>query len=145
MSTLRQALLLIALSALAAAGTHLLHPQAPAWYLVEEKLEPGEVSLAMIQELWQGKVLWIDARSEDRYQQEHIPEALLLNEEHFDQQLFDLIEKLQSNTLPVVVYCDAQKCQASKKVRDALKERVGLPQVHVLRGGWPAWASRKTS
>ena len=136
---IREALLLILLSLLAATAVQWLHPRAPAWYLSEEKLADGEVNLPLIQEKWQADVLWIDARSEERYKAAHIPGALLLNEQSFDQQLFDLIETLQSNTKPVIVYCDAQKCEASKKVRSALTERVGLSNVWVLHGGWPAW------
>jgi 3-mercaptopyruvate sulfurtransferase SseA len=136
---IREAALLVALTFLAASATHWLHPRAPAWYLSAEKLAEGEVNLPLIQEKWKGDVLWIDARTEERYKVAHIPGALLLNEQSFDQQLFDLIETLQSNVKPVIVYCDAQKCEASKKVRIALTERVGLSDVWVLHGGWPAW------
>lgn len=136
---IREALTLLLLTVAAAVATQWLHPRAPAWYQVEEKLAEGEVNVRLIQEQWKGDVLWIDARTEQRYELAHVPGALLLNEQHFDQQLFDLIETLQGNTKPVVIYCDAQRCEASKKVRAALMERVGLGNVWVLRGGWPAW------
>jgi rhodanese-related sulfurtransferase len=136
---IRGAIILLSLTLLAAGLTHQLHPRAPAWYLAKEKPAEGEVNLQEIQERWQGQVLWIDARVRSRYEQQHIPNALLLNEQEFDQQLFDLIETLQSNTKPVVIYCDAQKCQASRQVRDALQQRVGLKNLWILHGGWPAW------
>jgi rhodanese-related sulfurtransferase len=136
---IRGAILLLLLTAVAATATHWLHPRAPVWYLADEPLPEGEVNLTKIEQSWKGDVLWIDARTEERYRVAHVPGALLLNEQHFDQQLFDHIEKLQSNTKPVVIYCDAQKCEASKKVRLALTERVGLTNVWLLHGGWPAW------
>jgi rhodanese-related sulfurtransferase len=136
---IRSAAILLSLTLVAAALTHWLHPRAPAWYLAREKAAQGEVNLQDIQDRWQGQVLWIDARVRSRYEQEHIPGALSLNEQEFDQQLFDLIETLQSNTKPIVIYCDAQKCQASKQVRDALQQRVGLSDLWILHGGWPVW------
>jgi 3-mercaptopyruvate sulfurtransferase SseA len=136
---IRSTLILLALSLAAAAATHWLHPRAPAWHLSAEPLSEAEVSIASIAQQWQNQVLWIDARSQERYNTAHIPGALLLNEQSFDQHLFDHIETLQNNSKPVVVYCDAQKCQASKAIRQALITRMGLQNVWLLHGGWPAW------
>ncbi len=136
---IRQAVCLIALAATAAWATHAWHPRAPALYLVEEPLRDDEVSMKVIQERWQGKVLWIDARIQEQYDAEHIPGAVLLNEQHFDEQLFGLLDTLQTNTKPIIVYCNAAKCDASRKVLERLKQMLSIDQAYVLKGGWNAW------
>ncbi len=137
--TIRQAVCLILLAATAAWATHVWHPRAPALYLVEEPLRDDEVSMKVIQERWQGKVLWIDARIQEQYDAEHIPGAVLLNEQHFDEQLFGLLDTLQTNTKPIIVYCNAAKCDASRKVLERLKLMLSIDKAYVLKGGWNAW------
>lgn len=139
MKALRQAFLLLLLSAAAAVATHLWHPAAPVWYLAEEAPGEGEVTLKEIEAQWKGDVLWIDARTRERYEQEHIPGALLLNEYERDELLLEHLEKLQTSGKPIVIYCDAMKCKASHQMRDYLSQNVGLSEVWVLTGGWPAW------
>jgi 3-mercaptopyruvate sulfurtransferase SseA len=133
--------ILLMLTAVAAFATHWLHPRAPAWYLAQEKLADDEVSLATIGQRWQGRVLWIDARLREVYDKAHVPGALLLNEQELDMLLTEHIEKLQDNKLPVIIYCDGHACQASRKIRAYLMRNMGLTDVWVLHGGWPAWQS----
>lgn len=134
-----QAALLILLAASAAWATHVWHPRAPALYLIQEPLRDDEVSMKVIQERWQGKVLWIDARIQEQYDAGHVPGAVLLNEQHFDEQLFGLLDTLQGNTKPVIVYCNAAKCDASRKILEHLKQVLPIENAFVLKGGWNAW------
>lgn len=138
---IRQVSILLALTLLAAAGTHYFHPKAPAWYLdgpvggvTEDELSPAEV-----RKRWGDGVLWIDARPREQYEMGHIPGALLINEQERDRLMFDAFEKLQSNTLPVVVYCSSQSCDASRRMKEFLKERVAVSEIFLLKGGWKAW------
>ena len=139
LSALRQATFLFLLAASAAWATHVWHPRAPALYLVQEPLRNDEVSMKVIQDRWQGKVLWIDARIQEQYDAEHIPGAVLLNEQHFEEQLFVLLDTLQSNTKPIIVYCNAAKCDASRKILERLKMTLPIENAFVLKGGWNAW------
>lgn len=138
-SALRQAVLILLLAASAAWATHAWHPRAPALYLVEEPLRNDEVSMKVIGERWQGKVLWIDARIQEQYDAEHIPGAVLLNEQHFEEQLFGLLDTLQTNTKPIIVYCNAAKCDASRTILERLKQTISIENAFVLKGGWNAW------
>ena len=138
-STLRQAALLILFAAAVAWATHAWHPRAPALYLVEEPLRNDEVSMEVIQQRWQGKVLWIDARIQEQYDAGHIPGAVLLNEQHFEEQLFGLLDTLQTNTKPIIIYCNAVKCDASRKILERLKQTLPIENAFVLKGGWNAW------
>ncbi len=138
-TALRQATFLILLAATAAWATHAWHPRAPALYLVEEPLRKDEVSMQVIQQRWQGKVLWIDARIQEQYDEAHIPGAVLLNEQHFEEQLFGLLDTLQTNTKPIILYCNAAKCDASRKILERLKQTLSIENAFVLKGGWNAW------
>ena len=138
-AAIRQAIFLLLLASAAAWATHVWHPRAPALHLVQEPLRDDEVSMAMIQSRWQGRVLWIDARYQEQYDEGHIPGAVLLNEQHFDQQLFGLLDTLQTNTLPIIVYCSAAKCDASRHILERLKQTLPVEKGFVLKGGWNAW------
>lgn len=134
-----QALVLLLLSAGAGVAVHFLHPMAPAWYAVQAPPEDDEVTPEQVQSKWNGQVLWLDARTEVLFSLGHIPGARLLNEQGFDAQLFELIETLQTNALPVVIYCAGEKCEASRKIKKRLTESLPVENVWVLKGGWPAW------
>lgn len=141
MTFLREAAILLLVVALAAAGTHFLHPRAPQWFAEDEPLAADEVTLELVQRIWKGDVVWIDARPREAYRTAHIPGALLLNEQEADALLFEHFEKLQSGTRPIVVYCDGHACQASRKMAAYLRERLPGADIRVLRGGWKAWQS----
>ncbi len=134
-----QAAILLIATVLAGAATQAFHPRAPAWYLTEAPLAEDEVTPQMVQEKWQGKVFWIDARLRNEFEAGHIDGAILLNEQERDQLLFEHFERLQDNTLPVVVYCGLDTCQASRKMKDYLKERLPIAEIYVLKGGWESW------
>lgn len=133
-----QAVTLMVISVAAACGTFFFHPRAPALYAIQEPVRDDEVTLGQIQERWQGDVLWLDARPRDQFAEAHVPAAELLNEQDFDNLLFDLLPKLQSNTKPVIIYCSGERCEASRKVREKLLQIVPIEQCYVLRGGWKA-------
>jgi rhodanese-related sulfurtransferase len=134
-----QAAVLVLLSAGAALAVHTWHPRAPALHLIEEPLRDNEVSLASIRDQFQYEVLWIDARPKDLFDAEHVPGALLLNEQGFDEQLLGHLEVLQTNTKPIVVYCGGQKCEASRKVAQKLQQMGIVQKAWVLKGGFGAW------
>jgi len=108
-------------------------------YLSEAPLRNDEVSVNDIQERWQGKVIWLDARPLEVFQKGHIPEARLLNEQDFNGQLFELLDILQTTDRPVIIYCGGEKCEASRTIRKKLLEMVPLEHCYILKGGWPAW------
>ena len=139
MRTLRETLILLALTLAAAAGTHFFHPRAPAWHEVEEPLRDDEVTLENLSRNWKNDVLWIDARPHGQFAKAHIPGAININEQELEAQLIDNIAVLQDNRKPVVIYCDSSACQASRKIRDYLAQRVPAEEFFVLRGGWQAW------
>ena len=97
----------------------------------------GEVELAEVQS-WGDTVLWVDARPDAQFEQAHIPNAQLLNEDRWNDLLPPMLAAWSSDK-QVVVYCSSQSCAASHEVARRLKAEAQLPNVHVLHGGWEAW------
>lgn len=133
--TLKQGGVIALLVMVAAAGTFLFHPKMPAWYEVSESFE-NEITLSGVREL-EGKIVWIDARTEKDFNKGHVVGALLLNQENWADLLWkhrDVIEGLQDT--PVIVYCDGKRCKRSGEVAERLRTEMGLSPVYVLKGDW---------
>jgi rhodanese-related sulfurtransferase len=137
-----QAVVLTALSGVAGLASYRWHPAAPALYLhLETRVAEGELTIAQVQALEQSSgVLWVDARVRSEYEKAHVPGAVLLNEQEWEQLMFESVEILSRNEKPIVIYCDAQRCDASHRLAEKLRD-LGQPEVHVLAGGWNAWKS----
>lgn len=129
-------LLISAVAALAVEGGFRVF--GGTWRLTETPpADPYEVTMAMIQEQWNGDVLWVDSRNQEHFDEGHQEGALHLSQESWNDQLFQNFETLTSAGKPIVVYCDAAACELSKKVAEDLRN-AGLPDVYFLKGGWPA-------
>jgi len=132
--------LLLGSAALAAGAiAKLVHPAAPAWFVVPETDEHA-VTRADIRERWSDEVLWVDARPQAAYDAGHAPGAIRLALEEWDALLFEQFDHLASAERPIVVYCDGAKCGKSKEVAAKLRD-LGMPNSHYLVGGWQALAT----
>jgi rhodanese-related sulfurtransferase len=96
----------------------------------------GETSVVVAQG-WP-EVLWVDARAEAAYAQEHVPGAINLSPPSWDAQVGAVIAAWRPER-QIVVYCDGHGCQASRDVAQRLRAEMGLTEVYVLTGGWDAW------
>ena len=91
---------------------------------------------------WGENVIWVDARPDNEFEGDHIPGAILLNEDRWT----DLLPQLLGQWSPekkVVVYCSAQSCNASREVAKRLRDEAQLRNVFVLDGGWEEWLRNK--
>jgi rhodanese-related sulfurtransferase len=86
-------------------------------------------------------LVWVDARSQDEYEQGHVTNAVLLNEERWDAMLGDLFG-VWAPPRPIIVYCNAG-CQASEKVAQRLRD-LGMDPVYFLKGGYDIWKRSHT-
>jgi rhodanese-related sulfurtransferase len=100
----------------------------------------GEVTLAMVHEMGD-HVLWVDARARAKYDHEHIPGAVLLNEDEWNK-LFPAFSDAWDPDKVVVVYCDGGSCEASHAVAERLRKELQNQNVYVLKGGWSTWQGR---
>lgn len=126
----RQVLAILALALLPAIATGLWHPRRPAW-------QSDEVTLGAAS-AWAPAVLWVDARPDADFARGHIPGALPLNEDHWEELLPGVLDHWDT-ARKIVVYCSSLSCAASHDVARRLREEAGLPNVFVLQGGWEAW------
>jgi len=97
-------------------------PAAFAWVrlnAVTEVLSPDEPTIHDAR-LAAKDVVWVDARSEQDYQEVHVMGAISLNEEKWESGLGKLFEAWQPERT-IVVYCNA-RCDASHRVADKLRD-----------------------
>ena len=135
MTALKQAASLALLALVPAFATALLHPRRPSF---TERIREGEIAAADAVNNAAG-YLWIDARSAAHFASDHIPGALPLNEDAWDELLPAVLQAWPTGR-PAIVYCDSQACEASEDVAKRLRE-FGVAPVFVLKGGWQAWLS----
>ena len=138
MRALRQASLILLAALIPAGLTAAFHPRRAAW--AQATLLPGEVELQTVL-AWGSDVLWTDARSSKDYEAEHVPGAILLNLEVWDQLFPQFLDQWNSEK-KVVVYCSSTACELSHEVAKRLQAD-GISPVYVLKGGWEAWKSRE--
>lgn len=127
------ALLLLALAPALVSGVIQLKRTGPA--LVQDEVAVSEVRA------WGDKVLWVDARPSAKFEAEHLPGAVSLNEDEWDRLVPTFLDAWEPEKT-VVVYCDGGSCDASHAVARRLREDLKLENVHVLKGGMKAWSEK---
>lgn len=135
----RQTLVLLALAMVPGIGQAVYYRDRVSWNA--PAIAPDEVTLEQAQS-WGDSVLWVDARPTEQFEREHIPAALSLNEDSWDELLPQMLAQW-SPEKHVVVYCSSQSCAASHDVARRLREEAGLKNVYVLHGGWEGWSAAK--
>jgi rhodanese-related sulfurtransferase len=133
----RQILLLLALAFLPAIGQALYFRERVSWNSPVPASERVTVEQA---KAWGTRALWIDARHDNDFAREHFPNALPLNEDHWNEQLPNVLA-VWSPEKRVVVYCSTQGCGASRAVAQRLRNEAQIKNVFVLDGGWEALRS----
>ena len=102
----------------------------------------NEITLATA--LAKAEVLWVDARGVDAYETGHIPGAVLLNEDDWDNLVVGLLDRWNPE-LTVVVYCSSSSCNASQSVALRLTNDFQFDNIYVLKDGWNAWQNKANS
>ena len=137
-SLFSQALLLLALAFLPALGEALYLREEVSWDAPPVANDEVTIQDALA---WGESLLWVDARPDAQFETEHIPGALSLNEDRWN----ELLPQVLTTWAPekrIVVYCSSQSCAASHEVARRLREEAGLKNVFVLHGGWEAWQKK---
>jgi rhodanese-related sulfurtransferase len=81
--------------------------------------------------------LFIDARTAEDYQAEHISDAVSLYFEDFDKLYGSVMQGIPKDR-QIVTYCSDPECQEATKLADALTAR-GYTKVMILLEGLPGW------
>jgi rhodanese-related sulfurtransferase len=81
--------------------------------------------------------VFVDARSAKEFGEGHIPGALLLPLDDFDEAVSSWMDLIPPDTL-LITYCAGAGCESSWDVAELLREE-GYSQVKVFFGGWGEW------
>ena len=103
-------------------------------------VQEGEIALEDALAL--DNILWIDARAASAYEAAHIPGAILLNEDDWDQHFENFIQNWDGESA-IIIYCDSRVCAASHSVAERLKADLGMENILVLKGGWQTWLTNQ--
>jgi rhodanese-related sulfurtransferase len=138
---IRQALLLIALAFLPAIGEAIYFRNRVSW---QSPIPASELVTVEQARAWGESAIWVDARPDEEFARDHVPGAISLNEDRWN----ELLPQFLQNWSPekkVVVYCSAQSCNAAREVAHRLRNQTQPPlqNVFVLQGGWEEWLKSK--
>lgn len=90
-----------------------------------------------------GRVVFIDARDEDNYQEGHVPGAYELDPYHPDKKLATVLLVCQAAE-QIVVYCTGGDCEDSDSAAILLRDAgVPGPKIFVFAGGFTAWQAAR--
>jgi rhodanese-related sulfurtransferase len=84
-----------------------------------------------------GHVLFVDSRSQNNFEQGHIPGAVSLPLGQFDQMIESFLSK-HALDQPMVTYCSGRTCEDSHHLARLLLE-AGFTDVRVFIDGFPGW------
>jgi rhodanese-related sulfurtransferase len=138
---IRQALLLIAVAFAPAIGEAIYFRDRVSW---QSSVPTSELVTVDQGHSWGDNAIWVDARSDEEFARDHVPGAISLNEDRWNELLAQFLQGW-SPEKKVVVYCSAKSCNAArevaKRLRDEpqLKDTEGKNCVFVLEGGWEEW------
>jgi len=93
---------------------------------------------------WGDNAIWIDARPDGDFARDHVPGAVSLNEDRWNE-LLPQVLAVWSPEKKMVVYCSNQNCNRAVEVAERLRKEAQLKDVFVLKDGWEGWlaAARK--
>ena len=134
----REALILIALACLPAIVEGIYFRDKISW---QSPIPASELVTVDQARAWGGGAIWLDARPDEEFARDHVPEAFSLNEDHWN----ELLPQFLPNWSPgkkVVVYCNAASCNAARDVAKRLRDEAQLKDVFVLQGGWEEWVKK---
>ena len=137
-ASLRQIVLLLSLAFLPGVVQALYYRDKVSW---QTPVAASEMVTAAQAREWGANVIWVDARPEEEFEREHIPGALLLNEDRWNELLPQMLAAW-SPEKHVIVYCNSESCGSSREVARKLREQAQLKNVFVLEGGWEGWRGK---
>jgi rhodanese-related sulfurtransferase len=129
--------LLLPLALLPAAVQALYFRDRISW---EARVAESDMVSVELARSWGADAIWIDARPEADFERDHVPDAILLNEDRWNELLPQFLQQRWSPEKKLIVYCGAESCNLADDVARRLREEAKLPnQIRVLKGGWEEW------
>jgi len=97
---------------------------------------PGEVHVREAKQ-WKDSALWVDARSDSKFQRRHLPGAIHLGAENWEESIPAFLDAWGPDKT-VVVYGDNEG-DAASSVAHRLREELKIDKVWILHGGIDEW------
>ena len=138
LSLASQALILAALALVPGMGEAVYFRHSISW---RSAIPPSELVTVDQARAWGENVTWVDARPDEEFARDHVPGALSLNEDRWNELLPQFLAAWSPGK-KVVVYCSAESCDLAREVTERLRKEAQLPDVFVLEGGWEAWVKK---
>lgn len=144
--TLYEVALVVIITLVLSAAAYVIHPYAlPLWAVDSDGIagkiadtEYSPINLAeAIAHFNQKTALFIDARPEGIFTQEHIRGAIHLNPNEFEQWSEALIDTYPPEQ-PIITYCEGEACSLSTELAEKLIW-LGFENVFFLEDGWGHW------
>jgi rhodanese-related sulfurtransferase len=128
----REVLLLIVIAAIPATVSGFMQLRLRS----EKPLAPNEIRARDARQLGD-LVIWVDARSRKKFEQESIAGSVLLNEEEWDAQVSKFLDAWEPDKT-IVVFGD-RGSDAGEGIAHRLREELKIENVQVLQGGYEEW------
>jgi rhodanese-related sulfurtransferase len=141
---LRPAAILVLLAFVPAIGEAIYFRDKISW---QSPIPPSELVTVDQARAWSDNAIWVDARPDEEFARDHVPGAVSLNEDRWNELLPQFLPKW-SPEKKVVVYCSAESCNAAREVAKRLRDEAQLKDgegkncVFVLQGGWEEWLKK---
>jgi rhodanese-related sulfurtransferase len=135
---LRQICILVALALAPGIGQAVYFRHKISW---QSSIPPSELVTVDQARTWGENVIWVDARPDDEFARDHVPSALSLNEDRWNELLPQFLAAWSPGK-KVVVYCSAQSCDLAREVAQRLRKEAQVANVFVLEGGWEDWLKK---
>ena len=137
-SLVGQAVILAALAFLPAAGEAIYFRDKISW---RSAIAPSEMVTVEKAREWGDTAIWVDARPDDEFATDHVPGAISLNEDRWNELLPQFLAAWSPGK-KVVVYCSAESCDLAREAAERLRKEAQISDVFVLQGGWEAWLKK---
>ena len=138
-SLVRQILILAVLALIPAVGGAVYFRHKISW---RSAILPSEMVTVDQARAWGENVIWVDARPDEEFARDHVPAALSLNEDRWNELLPQFLAAWSPGK-KIVVYCSSLGCNASREVARRLRREAQLPDVFGLEGGWEEWLKKR--
>jgi rhodanese-related sulfurtransferase len=138
-SFVRQAVILAALAILPGTGEAIYFRDKISW---RSAIPPSELVTVDEAHTWGATAIWVDARPDDEFARDHVPGALSLNEDRWNELLPQFLAAWSPGK-KVVVYCSAESCDLAREAAERLRKEAQISDVFVLQGGWEAWLKKR--
>ena len=107
----------------------------------EAPLLPDEIRLTTAM-AWGEKTLWVDARDAEQFSHEHIPGAVSLTTDGWEELVPPFLDAWDPEKSIIVYGQGSAADDDAHAVSVRLREELKLDGVFVLKGGWAAWLQK---